>query len=123
MMATLEVKPALVDQIKQAQKGRRSIEGIKNRMKLEKLPSFTIDSGGALWYNGRICVPSESELKQQIMSEAHDSPYSIHPGGTKMYQDLKERFWWHGMKHDIACFIAICDICQRMKAEHQCPAG
>jgi hypothetical protein len=57
------------------------------------------------------------------MKEAHDTPYSIHPRGTKMYQDLKETFWWHGMKRDIAFFIARCDVCQRVKAEHQRPAG
>ena len=64
-------------------------------MEKEKVASFTIDSDGVLWYEGRICVPSESELKQTIMTEAHDTLYSIHPGGTKMYQDLNERFWWH----------------------------
>ena len=53
MMATLEVKPTLVDQIKQAQKGQKSIEGIKDRMKREKLPGFTIDSDGVLWFKGR----------------------------------------------------------------------
>jgi hypothetical protein len=46
-----------------------------------------------LWYIGRICVPNIDELKQLILREAHDTPYSIHPGGTKMYQDLKEKFW------------------------------
>jgi hypothetical protein len=40
-----------------------------------------------------------------------------------MYQDLKEQFWWHGMKREIAFYIAHCDICQRVKAEHQRPAG
>jgi transposase InsO family protein len=40
-----------------------------------------------------------------------------------MYQDLKEQFWWHGMKREIAFYIARCDICQRVKAEHQRPAG
>ena len=40
-----------------------------------------------------------------------------------MYKDLQERFWWHGMKRDIATFIACCDSCQRIKAEHQKPAG
>ncbi|KAK1618755.1 hypothetical protein QYE76_024272 [Lolium multiflorum] len=55
--------------------------------------------------------------------EAHDTLYSIHPGGTKMYQDLKEQFWWHGMKREIGSYIAKCDICQRVKAEHQRPAG
>jgi hypothetical protein len=72
---------------------------------------------------GRICVPADSELKEVIMKEAHETPYSIHPGGTKMYQDLKEQFWWHGMKREIALFISKCDICQRVKAEHQRPAG
>ena len=77
-------------------------------MKREMVPGFTIDSEGVLWYEGRICVPSESELKQTILAEAHDTPYSIHPGGTKMYQDLKEKFWWHGMKREIALFVAKC---------------
>ncbi|KAK1631637.1 hypothetical protein QYE76_005952 [Lolium multiflorum] len=52
----------------------------------------------------------DSELKQVILKEAHDTLYSIHPGGTKMYQDLKEQFWWHGMKREIGSYIAKCDI-------------
>jgi hypothetical protein len=59
-----------------------------------------------LWYNGRLCVPNIEELKQCILKEAHDTPYSIHPGGTKMYQDLKEWFWWHSMKREMAFYIA-----------------
>jgi hypothetical protein len=58
-------------------------------------------------------VPADSELKEVIMKEDHETPYSIHPGVTKMYQDLKEQFWWHGMKRDIF---------QRVKVEHQCHA-
>ena len=68
-------------------------------------------------------MPNVSELKDIILKEAHDTRYSIHPGGSKMYQDLKELFWWHGMKRQIACYVAKCDICQRVKAEHQRPAG
>lgn len=83
MMSTIEVRPTLIDQIKEAQKGQKSIEGIKDRMKRETVPGFTVDSKGVLWYKGRICVPSESELRQTILSEAHDTLYSIHPGGTK----------------------------------------
>ena len=40
-----------------------------------------------------------------------------------MYQDLKEYYWWYGMKYDIAEYVALCDICQRVKTEHQRPAG
>jgi hypothetical protein len=57
------------------------------------------------------------------MDEAHNSAYSIHPGSTKMYMDLKQKYWWNGMKADIARFVAHCDTCQRIKAEHQKPAG
>jgi hypothetical protein len=56
------------------------------------------------------------------MDEAHNSAYSIHPGSTKMYMDLKQKYWWDGMKADIARFVAHCDTCQRIKAEHQKPA-
>jgi hypothetical protein len=58
-----------------------------------------------------------------ILKEAHETVYSIHPGSENMYQDLKKRFWWYGMKRDITKYVAICDNCQRIKAEHQRLAG
>jgi hypothetical protein len=62
-LANLEVRPTLFDQIKEAQKGHESIEGIKRRMGREEVPGFSIDQEGVLWYNGRLCVPSIEELK------------------------------------------------------------
>ncbi|KAK1627789.1 hypothetical protein QYE76_002104 [Lolium multiflorum] len=115
-LASMELQPTLIGQIKEAQKGNASINGIKTQLAAGKAPGFTIDEEGVLWYNGRLCVPSDSDLKQVILKEAHDTLYSIHPGGTKMYQDLKEQFWWHGMKREIGNYIAKCDICQRVKA-------
>jgi hypothetical protein len=55
--------------------------------------------------------------------EAHETTYSIHPGSENMYQDLKKRFCWYGMKREIAEYVAICDSCQRIKAKHQRPTG
>jgi hypothetical protein len=72
-----------------------------------------------LWYKGRICVPSIKELKDKILHEAHESAYSIHAGGNKMHDDLKATYRWYGMKRDVAKYVALCDICQRVKAEHQ----
>jgi hypothetical protein len=40
-----------------------------------------------------------------------------------MYQDLKQKYWWYGLKRDVAAHVAKCDVCQRVKAEHQRPAG
>jgi hypothetical protein len=68
-------------------------------------------------------MPDVDHLHEKILQEAHDSTYSIHPGSTKMYQDLKERYWWYGIKRDVAAHVALCDVCQRVKAEHQRPAG
>ena len=67
-------------------------------------------------------MPNDPEIRKLILQEAHDSPYSIHPGNTKMYLDLKDIFWWTCMKKDIAEYVAVCDVCQRVKAEHQKPA-
>ena len=88
-----------------------------------KAPDFRVDEKGALWYKNRICVPKEGDFRQMIMDEAHNLAYSIHPGSTKMYLDLKQKYWWNGMKSDIAQFVAHCDTCQRIKAEHQKPTG
>jgi hypothetical protein len=64
-------------------------------------------------------VPSIKELKDKILREAHESVYSIHLRGNKMYHDLKVTYWWYGMKRDIAEYVALCDTCQRVKVEHQ----
>ena len=64
-----------------------------------------------------ICVPQGNDLRKLILSEAHDTAYSIHPGSTKMYYDLKERFWRPRMKRSVAEYVAIGDTCQRVMAE------
>jgi hypothetical protein len=46
------------------------------------------------------------------MDEAHKTHYTVHPGSTKMYQDLKRNYWWSGMKQDIAEYVARCPECQ-----------
>jgi hypothetical protein len=87
------------------------------------LSGFSKDDEGVLWYKGRICVPNVKELKDKILREAHESAYSIHPRVNKMHHDLKATYWWYGMKRDVAEYVAFCDTCQRVKAEHQRPTG
>jgi hypothetical protein len=88
-----------------------------------KALDFTKDEHGTVWFRKRICVPDVDHLRAKILQEAHDSAYFIYPSSTKMYQNLKERYWWYGMKRDVAAHVALCDVCQRVKAEHQRPAG
>ena len=72
-----------------------------------------------LRYQGRLCVPSVDDLKKWILEESHGSCYSINPDFTKMYQDLREMFWWEGLKREIAEFSAKCPNCQLVKVEHK----
>ena len=50
-------------------------------------------------------------------------PYSVHPGGTKMYQDLKEYFLCNGIKRDVVEYVSKCLTCQKVNAEHTHPAS
>ncbi|GJU02835.1 putative reverse transcriptase domain-containing protein [Tanacetum coccineum] len=59
-------------------------------------------SDGTLYYLDRIWVPLKGEVRTLIMDEAHKSKYSVHPRADKMYYDLRDRYWWPGMKKDIA---------------------
>jgi hypothetical protein len=92
------------------------------RTRQEQLPDLRTDEEGILWFRNRLCVP-KGEAQEVLLDEAHNSAYSIHLGTTKMYLDLKTRYWWRGMKRVIAHYVARCDTCQRTKAEHQKPAG
>ncbi|GJX26323.1 putative reverse transcriptase domain-containing protein [Tanacetum coccineum] len=58
-----------------------------------------------------------------IMDESYKSKYSVHPGADKMYYDLRDMYWWSGMKKDIAEYVSRCLTCLKVKAEHQRPSG
>lgn len=85
-----------------------------------KNPNFSF-SDGILQFMDRIYVPRVKELRQTILGEAHQAKYTIHPGATKMYKDLRNLCWWPGMKKDIARHVSRCDTYQRIKIEHQKP--
>ena len=118
----MSIKPTLEDKIRKAQSSDKGLREIRTQTGENKAPDFRVGNEGTLWYKNRICVPQEGDFRQIIMDEAHNSAYSIHLGSTKMYMDLKQKYWWKGMKADIARFVAHCDTCQRIKAEHQKPA-
>nr|GFB29314.1 retrotransposon protein, putative, Ty3-gypsy subclass [Tanacetum cinerariifolium] len=61
---------------------------------------FRLDEDDVLWQGTRLCVPNDATLREALLTEAHISLFSVHPGSTKMYHDLKQHFWWSGMKRD-----------------------
>jgi hypothetical protein len=120
---TVELEPTLEREIKEAQKDDEKISEIQQLI-LEGIgKDFREDAEGVIWLKDRLCVPNVQSIRELILKEAHESAYSIHPRSEKMYQDLKKKFWWYGMKREIPEHVAICDSCQRIKAEHQRLAG
>ncbi|GJR78286.1 putative reverse transcriptase domain-containing protein [Tanacetum coccineum] len=80
-------------------------------------------SDGTLYYLDQIWVPLKGEVRTLIIEEAHKSKYSVHPRADKMYYDLRDRYWWPGMKNDIAQYVSKCLTCLKVKAEHKRPSG
>ncbi|GJW86218.1 putative reverse transcriptase domain-containing protein [Tanacetum coccineum] len=78
---------------------------------------------GTMCLNNRSWLPRYGDLRALIMHESHKSKYSVHPGSDKMYQDMKQLYWWPNMKADIATYVSKCLTCLRVKAEHQKPSG
>nr|GFB38168.1 hypothetical protein [Tanacetum cinerariifolium] len=85
----------------------------------DKHTEFSVDDDGVVWFEDRLCVPSDQAFCEKVMTKAHSSPFTVHPGSTKMYRDLKQYFWWNGMKQDVATFVSKCMTCQQVKIEHQ----
>ncbi|KAL4017188.1 hypothetical protein IC575_024864 [Cucumis melo] len=88
----------------------------------EQGEDFSISSDDGLMFEGRLCVPEDSAVKTELLTEAHSSPFTMHPGSTKMYQDLRSVYWWRGMKRDVADFVGDA-WCAAVKALRQHPAG
>lgn len=76
-----------------------------------------------LCYQGRLCVSNVNGLREKMLGESHITKHSIHLGCTFMYRDLREVFWWNGMKKDTAKCVAECANCQQVKMEYQRPGG
>ncbi|KAL2237891.1 UNVERIFIED_CONTAM: Transposon Tf2-11 polyprotein [Sesamum indicum] len=123
LLAALQIKPDFVDQIKEAQTRDPFLLRMLERIKLGKKTNFSIRVDGVIMNGGRVCVPDTDGLREAIFQEAHNAPYAMHPGTTKMYRNLKSYYWWQTMKKDVAEFVAKCMTCQQVKAEHQAPAG
>ncbi|WVZ96841.1 hypothetical protein U9M48_042424 [Paspalum notatum var. saurae] len=120
---SLIIEPTIKEQIIAAQKQDKSMAYIREGIDEEKRACFTLDDQGVLWFKGRLVVPRDMELRKKILDEAHTSMFTMHPGGNKMYQGLKQKFWWTRMKREIAKYVSECDVCQRVKADHLKPAG
>nr|GEU63367.1 putative reverse transcriptase domain-containing protein [Tanacetum cinerariifolium] len=114
----MTLQSSIKDRIMTAQK-----EAVDESIGLQKGLDEVIKhkSDGTLYYLDRIWVPLRGDVRTLIMDEAHKSKYYVHSGADKMYYDLRDRYWWPGMKKDMAGYVSKCLTCLKVKAEHQSP--
>jgi hypothetical protein len=122
-LTQLKLESVFLRRIIDAQRTDKGMKHIHEKIEADKENCFRKDDQGIIWFNNHIVVPKDAEVRQQILDEAHLSRYSIHPGSTNMYQDLKQHYWWTKMKIEIARYVARCDTCRRVKAVHMKTAG
>jgi hypothetical protein len=112
-LSHISIEPTLLDKIIMAQLGDKGVQNIKENLnqKVEKYKCFRQDSKGILWFEDRLVVPKNKDLKKKILDEAHLSKFSMHLGSAKMCHDLKPLYWWTRMKREIAKYVSECDTC------------
>ncbi|XP_070003323.1 uncharacterized protein [Nicotiana sylvestris] len=119
LLAGFVAQSSLVGQVKARQFEDPLLVRLRDRAQNGGIKSFSTDNEGVLRRHGILCIPMVGDVKQLILEKAHSSRYSIHPGATKMCQDLRELYWWKGMKYDIRKHVTGCLNCQQVKYEHQ----
>ena len=119
LRAILDLKQMIVN----AQKDDAKLQEIVQFISTGDKTDYAIDVSGGLLYKSRLCVPNIMDLRKKIFYESHNIVFTMHLRGNKMYQDMKQYYWWRGMKNDIFEYVSKCLMCQQVKAEHQVPSG
>ena len=123
-MGSLVATPSLLSRVIESQGQDAEIVSIRDWVQSDMGDEGrTVHTDGSLRYKGWVLVPHLTDLREEILRELHCSQFSVHPGGTKMYQDLRRQYYWSGMKRHVGDFVRRCLTCQQVKAEHQKPAG
>lgn len=112
------VKSSLSDEVKEKQALDPIHMQIKDNVGQKRVMDLKIRGDSILRYHGRLCVAHVDRMEERILTKSHESMYTVHPGSTKMYHNLKEIYWWNNIKRDVTNFVAKCIVCQQVKVEH-----
>ncbi|XP_073159070.1 uncharacterized protein [Henckelia pumila] len=121
VISTLTMVPSFLDKIRTCQSLDLQVLTWKHKDEAKGGALYTMKDE-IVHHKGRMWVPTVDSLREEVMTETHTVPHSIHPGSKKMFKDLQKLYWWQGMKKDIVKFVNECLTCQKVKVEHQRPA-
>ncbi|KAK8644554.1 hypothetical protein V6N13_123857 [Hibiscus sabdariffa] len=123
LLLELQVQSDLVSRIQELQKIDPELQKISKNLGAKHNLDFSVKSNGLLYFKDRLCVPNDVGLRKEMLDEAHQSSFTIHPRSIKIYKDLKPLYWWPGMKTATTNYVSKCLTCQKVNVEHQAPTG
>ena len=94
----------IIDAQKNDEEMQKKVQMVKDGDKTD----FSVKEAESLYFQDRLCVPDDKELKKKLLFEAHNTVFTMYPGGNKMYRDLKQHYWWKGMKRDVTEYVPKC---------------
>jgi len=101
------------DILKKIRKNNTREKEIVQAMKREDGLAWEEDD--VVYIEGRIYVPNNKDLKEEILREHHDLADVRHPGQHRMQELIKRTYWWLGLKEDVKKYIQGCAKCQQNK--------
>ena len=123
LLANFTVQLDLIWRIKSSQKDDPKLVTIMDKVRKGVNSDFMLMDDDTLKFKDKLCIPHVGGLRRELLEEFHNSDFTIHLGGTKMYSDMKKLYWCLGFKCDIVEFITQCLVCQQVKAKRQQPGG
>jgi len=90
---------------------------------LKKEDGLTWEEDRVVYMEGRIYVPNNKKIKEEILKENHNLMDMEHPGQHRMLEVIKRTYWWPGLKNDMKKYVQGCFKCQQNKIQHQKKAG
>ena len=107
LKAQLVLKQMIIDAKKNDVELQQKIQLVKDGGKTE----YSIGEDGGIYHKSILCVSADKGVKNKVLHEAHNTVFTMHPGGNKMYQDLKQYYGWRGMKKDVIDYVSKCLTC------------
>ena len=122
-LVALEVKPSIFEEIKAGQANNNECERTKQGIKKSNSPVFLVHDDGTLRFQNRLCVPEQERKRRRMLEKAHNTIYSAHLRGIKMYNNLKKHFRLPNMKREVAEYVDRSLMCQKIKVKTSTPCS
>ena len=111
----------LIDDLLQANRSAADLQPLREKVTDEN-PAWTLHNG-LLLFNDRLVVPEDDDLRVRLLQEAHDQVSTAHPGQSKTYRLVYDRYYWPNLRTDVRRYVSNCQTCRRSHVPRDRPPG